>query len=357
MTEFSAHATALTMPEISLKRLTTADLKATAERVKGRLTDLRKTSVLVFGDVGLDEYVWGAVRRISPEAPVPVLEVESEDIRSGLAANVAQNISTLGGSSLLLGLTGHDQICERLEDLLKKQGVQQTVFVKDADRPTTRKVRVMSGQHHIVRIDFEKKDDASPQVQKQLLEKLENHLPQVSGLVLQDYGKGIFTRDLAQKAISLAHKMGKRVLVDPHRTTPIENFKGADFIKPNREEAFILSGLGLEEFRHGEEALLRVGQKIREKTACGLLAVTQSKDGVFIFSDGQAVNVPTVAKQVFDVTGAGDTFLAAFSLAWLSEFSVEESALVANAASGVVVGKVGSVPCTLDELKDALEHF
>ena len=335
-------------------QLHASEASESKKRVLNKIDDF-SADILVLGDVGLDEYVWGAVRRISPEAPVPVLEVENEDIRSGLAANVAQNIATLGGKTLLVGVTGQDQTCERLEELLKGQGVQRTHFIKDPDRPTTRKLRVMSGQHHLVRVDYERKDIIAVQLQNQIYQTLEAKLPQMSGLILQDYGKGIFTEELTQKCIEIAHRLGKKVLVDPHRSTPVEYFRGADFIKPNREEAFILSGLAMDEARHGVEGLLKVGAKLREKTQCSYLAITQGKDGVFIFGDEGIQNIPTTSRQVFDVTGAGDTFLASFSLAWLSGMSVQDAAVMANMASGIVVGKIGCVPCQLDELKEALK--
>ncbi len=354
MTALRGRAKSLRMGK-AYKQVNQNETASSKARILGHLNEMANQRILVLGDVGLDEYVWGAVRRISPEAPVPVLEVETEDIRSGLAANVAQNISTLGGQSLLLGVTGQDQVCEKLEEHLKSQGVKENLFIKDPDRPTTRKLRVMSGQHHLCRVDFEKKDFISEDIKAKILKTLEANIQNISGLILQDYGKGIFTEDLAQKCIELAHQHGKKVLVDPHRSTPITHFKGADFIKPNREEAFILSGLGMEEFRHGVDGLLKVGQVLREKTQCAHLAITQGKDGVFIFSDGEVQNIPTTSQQVYDVTGAGDTFLASFSLAWLSGLSLQDAAVMANAASGIVVGKIGCVPCQLDELKEALK--
>ncbi len=314
-------------------------------------------SVAVLGDIGLDEYLIGPVKRISPEAPVPVLEVESEEFRSGLAANVAQNLVALGGKAPLIGLVGQDAAADQLSVLLKNQGVADLHFVTENERPTTRKVRVMSGQHHLVRVDFEKRQYVHENSARMLAQKLETVLQWADGLVLQDYGKGVLSEALCQDAIAMAKAKGKRVLVDPHRTTPVHFYRGADLIKPNRDEAFVLSGLNIDDLRQTEDSILRVAQAIFEKTKVPYLTITQGQDGVLVFEGDKVTHVPTRSRQVFDVTGAGDTFLAAFSLAWLSGYSLEAAAVTANAASGVVVGKVGSVPCSREELKKALDAY
>lgn len=312
---------------------------------------------MVLGDLGLDEYVMGSVRRISPEAPVPVVEVESEEQRAGLAANVAQNLAALGGRTQLLGLVGDDPAADQLLRLLKNQGVTENHWIRDASRPTTRKIRVMSGQHHVVRVDHEKKAFLSPEKEKLLLAQLKEHLGHSQALILQDYGKGVISESLSQKAIEIAHSLGKKVLVDPNKTTPLRYYRGADLIKPNKDEAFALSGLNLDELRMGPETMIEVASAIREKAQCQVLVITQGKDGVLIVEGEKFTQIPTVSRQVFDVTGAGDTFLAAFSMAWCSGMELIPSALMANAASGVVVGKIGALPCTREELIEALETY
>lgn len=325
--------------------------------VKQKLPNTESSSVMVLGDIGLDEYVMGPVKRISPEAPVPVVEVDTEEHRSGLAANVAQNIASLGGRPVLIGLVGQDEAADQLLKLLKSQGVNENFWIKDPTRPTTRKLRVMSGQHHVVRVDYEKRAFMGDALDASVLKIMAEKLPSCHALILQDYGKGVLSERLCQDAIALAKKLGKKVLVDPHRTTPVKYYRGADLIKPNKDEAFALSGLNVDDLRAGPELIIEVADAIREKTQAQVLVITQGSEGVLIAENGQFTTVPTVSRQVFDVTGAGDTFLAAFSLGWSSGFSLIEAALVANAASGVVVGKIGSVPCSRAELGQALDTY
>ncbi|MCB0349821.1 MAG: D-glycero-beta-D-manno-heptose-7-phosphate kinase [Bdellovibrionales bacterium] len=322
--------------------------------LRENLQNLEGRKILVVGDVGLDEYLDGEVRRISPEAPVPVVEVLKREFRVGLAANVAQNVHSLGGVGLLVGLVGADEAARDLSQLLKSNGVSEQNLIADSSRPTTRKVRVMSGQHHVVRVDFEEKKYLTPAAEKQLSGKVASLIEQADGLILQDYGKGVLSESLTQDLISLAHKHGKKVVVDPHRTTPLRYYRGADLIKPNKEEAFILSGLNLDDLHIHENSLLEVGKAIQNQTQCKNLIITQGMSGVSLFQGEQVTQIPTEPKQVFDVTGAGDTYLAAFCLAWFAGFEPIVSAVMANAAAGVVVGKIGSVPCAKHELLAAL---
>ena len=323
-------------------------------QLRSELPQLESRHVVILGDVGLDEYLMGDVRRISPEAPVPVIEVEEEDFRAGLAANVAQNVAALKAKSSLMGVVGQDESGTRLTGIIRDQGVDGIHWVVDGERPTTRKVRVMSGQHHMVRVDFERKSFLSQASEQQLVQNLEKHLKTADVLVLQDYGKGVLSESLCQKSIELAKKNDVPVLVDPHRTTPISYYRGADLIKPNKDESLILSGLNLDELRMGPDTMLEVGQALLEKAEAKSLAITMGSDGVMIFEDGKVVRVPTESRQVFDVTGAGDTFIATFSLGIAAGMSLVKAAILANAASGVVVGKVGCHPCFPDELIEAL---
>ncbi len=313
--------------------------------------------VLVIGDVGLDEYLMGDVRRISPEAPVPVVEVRNREFRLGLAANVAQNIHSLGGLGFMIGVVGGDTAAKDLAALLKSNGVSDQNLIVDGTRPTTHKVRLMSGQHHVVRFDFEETKFLSQSLESDVIEKFRGLIPSSDGVILQDYGKGVLSENLCQALIRLTHEQKKKIVIDPHRTTPVRYYRGADLIKPNRDEAYLLSGLNLDSLREHKNSLLDVARAIREQTAAPHLIITQGKDGVTIFSgiDGEPTHIPTDEREVFDVTGAGDTYLATFCLAWFSGLSIETAAVMANAAAGVVVGKIGSVPCSRDELIAALE--
>lgn len=335
------------------------DFKTRKEKTKDIVKNIGRfeaTKVLVVGDIGLDEYLLGVVKRISPEAPVPVFEVTQEQYRAGLAANVAQNLVSLGGQATLLGVVGEDATAEKLSQLLLDNGVKGPLLVKDPQRPTTRKTRVMSGQHHIVRVDYEKRRFLGADLESEILQKFQSLIPDYEGLILQDYGKGVLSESLCQRLIEFAHKSGKKVVVDPHRTTPVEYYSGADLIKPNYEEAFILAGVNQDDLSDRVGSLEEVGSVILKKTGAHHVLITQGKEGAFLFSQRETTRVPTSSRQVFDVTGAGDTFISAFTLGWLSGFDLESSMIAANAAAGVVVGKVGSVPCTKEELLTALER-
>ena len=333
----------------------TKQLLSIQNELKSRVKDLRGRKILVVGDIGLDEYVLGEVKRISPEAPVPVLDVNSEDTRVGLAGNVAQNIVSLGGEALLIGVIGKDSAGQKLKELLQKSGVNCTHLLEDQNRPTTRKMRIMAEHHHIVRVDYETRKFLEPAVEQQLLSKLKNVMDQVDGVIIEDYGKGVFSEAGTQKVIQLAHQFGKKVLVDPHRTTPLNYYTGADLFKPNKDEAFLLSGLELSEIHETDESYREVAQALIEKLGAKYLVMTRGKLGMSLFMDGkEGVLLPTYARQVFDVTGAGDTVLAALGLAWFGGFELEKACVLANFAAGVVVGKVGCVPCQISEL---LEHI
>ncbi|MEQ1663856.1 MAG: D-glycero-beta-D-manno-heptose-7-phosphate kinase [Bdellovibrionales bacterium] len=336
-------------------------IKITLDEIEKKKSNLRESlksleghKILVVGDVGLDEYLSGDIRRISPEAPVPVVEVQSREYRVGLAANVAQNIRSLGGVAVLVGLVGQDEAAKTLSGLLKASGVSELNLICDADRPTTRKVRVMSGQHHVVRVDFEERKFLSEKIENSFIVQISKLITGVDGLILQDYGKGVLSEGLCQKLIEIAHKHNKKVIVDPHRTTPVHFYKGSDLIKPNRDEALILSGLNTDDLHLTEDTIEKVGKAIQDKTSCKNIIITQGKNGVLLFEGSEITHIPTLPRQVFDVTGAGDTYLAAFSLGWLSGLTSVNSAILANFAAGVVVGKIGSVPCSQSELIEAM---
>lgn len=330
------------------KEINPKDLISKVEKLKG-------VSVLVIGDVGLDEYVMGSVHRISPEAPVPVVEVASEDFRLGLSANVTQNITSLGGSTILVSVVGDDEAAKSLRGLLKEQNVNTDYLVVDKERPTTRKLRVMSGQYHLVRVDYERRKFLSADIQKQLLAQVEKALDKCDAVILQDYAKGVLSESCIQSIIQLAKKAKKRVLVDPHRTTPVTYYRGADLIKPNRDEALLLAGRALDDIRG--DNIEEVGFELMKKTGVEKLVITRGKEGVSLFEGSSTKKIPTYAKAVFDVTGAGDTMIAALAMSWAAGLSLEDSCYIANHAAGIVVGKIGCVPCTTSELIESIHSL
>jgi D-glycero-beta-D-manno-heptose-7-phosphate kinase len=328
------------------------DMSSFLKLLPEKLAKLEGRRLTVIGDIGLDEYVLGDVRRISPEAPVPVLEVQSEDQRLGLSANVAQNVASLGGIANMVAVVGDDAASENLRAMLKSSGVSPSHLIVDKSRPTTRKLRVMTGPHHIVRVDYEQKKYLSPDVESQLIKKFETLLPETDGVIIEDYAKGLLSEAALQKIISLSRKNAKPVMVDPNRNTPARFYNGADLMTPNRDEALVLSGLDGDELRSTPNFIADMGSAILKRCELKHLIITRGKDGMTLFSEGQEFHLPTFARQVFDVTGAGDTVIAALGMGLVAGFTLQESCVLGNLAAGVVVGKVGSVPCTRQELLD-----
>lgn len=294
----------------------------------------------------------GDVRRISPEAPVPVLEVQSDDQRLGLSANVAQNVASLGGVAQMVAVVGSDTAAEKLREKLSEAGVSPNHLVIDKSRPTTRKLRVMAGPHHIVRIDFEQKKYLPFEVEAELVRKFESLLESSDGVIIEDYAKGLLSEKTLQNIIRLARTRGLPVMVDPNRNTPARFYNGADLMTPNRDEAVALSGLDYDELRTHKNLIHEVGETILKKMELKHLVITRGQEGMTLFSGGERFQLPTFAQQVFDVTGAGDTVIAALALGWVAGFSLQQACVLGNLAAGVVVGKVGSVPCTKAELLD-----
>lgn len=320
------------------------------------LQNFSKQKILILGDLGLDEYVMGRVHRISPEAPVPVLEVENEDQRIGLAGNVAQNIQTLSGQPYLVSVVGQDEGAERLRTLCQGLKVTTEHLIVDPQRPTTRKARIMASHNHIVRVDYESRKFLSPETEKKVLSKIQELMPQMNAVIVEDYNKGFITPGLMKEIVALGKKHSKPIYVDPHRSNSADFYKGVTLIKPNFDESLALTSLTYDDLRHSPERILEVGQALLRQTGAQQAVVTRGKDGMVIFEKDRAAQVPTFARKVFDVTGAGDTVIATLTMGLASGFSLEESAYLANVAAGVVVAQIGCVPCSLRELQESLNE-
>jgi D-glycero-beta-D-manno-heptose-7-phosphate kinase len=327
------------------------------EKLLNHVEKLRGKKILIIGDVGLDEYILGEVKRISPEAPVPVLEVEKEDLRLGLSANVAQNVSSLGGIPLLVSVVGRDSGADLLNQLFKKTNVDTDHLVVEEGRPTTRKARVMAKHHHLVRVDYETRKFISTETEKKVLQKVEKVAADCDAIIIEDYAKGVISDSLLKGIVAIGKKNKKKILVDPHRTNRGEFYSGIDLIKPNFDEAVALSGLDYDDLRDHPNKIIEIGQALQKKTGASDVVITRGKDGMTIISGAKVEHVPTFARQVFDVTGAGDTVIATMALAIVSGLSLSEACMLANYAAGVVVGQVGCVPCTVAELKDYINSF
>lgn len=321
-----------------------------------QIPKLKGRKILIIGDICVDEYIMGQVRRISPEAPVPVLDVESEDIRLGMAANVAQNVVSLGGEALLVSVVGNDMGANLLYDLAHKSGVATQYLVMDKSRPTTRKTRVMAKHHHLVRVDHEIRRDLSEETQDKLIEMVRKSVMEADCVVIEDYKKGVVSRSVIERVVQICRQNKKPVLVDPHKTSSGPFYQGVDLIKPNFDEALSLAGVDFDDVRENPNKVVEVGRRLQQVTGAQQVVLTRGQDGMTIFSsDDSITEVPTYARKVFDVTGAGDTVIAALALGLVSGLSLVHSCMLANFAAGVVVGKVGCVPCEVPELIDYIQ--
>ena len=326
-----------------------SDFKNKSHKVIKKLGELKGKKILVFGDVGVDEYVRGDVVRISPEAPVPVVEVKARDKRLGLSANVAANVCSLGGQPLLFSLVGKDSSGEDLKTLLREQNISTRYLLEDPQRGTTTKLRVMSSHQHIVRVDFESQKSLSREILLQARDQMSEAMDQCHCVVIQDYAKGLVNKESCQVLIELANQKNKPVLVDPHRRTPLEFYKGARFMTPNRDEAMELA----RQIPKPEiwKNLNTMGLEFMKVLKSPQMVITLGDEGMRLFNGKTISKLPTFARQVFDVTGAGDTVIAAFALAVSAGWSLEEGGILANLAARVVVGRVGAATCSPEDLE------
>ncbi|MCJ8277041.1 MAG: D-glycero-beta-D-manno-heptose-7-phosphate kinase [Bdellovibrionales bacterium] len=325
-------------------------LSLMSQKILDQLPTLQRKKILIFGDVGIDEYVEGHVGRISPEAPVPVVEVKESTEKLGLSANVAANVKSLGGTPWLVSFVGQDKGSETLKSLLSEREISSDFLITDSERPTTSKLRVMSGQHHIVRVDYETKSPLSPSMLDKAGQQVESLIADCDGVVIQDYAKGMISEQSCQMIIEKAKAHGKKVIVDPYRNTPLTYYKGAHFMTPNRDEAFELA----KQIPNHEvwNDVDRIGPELMKMIEGEKMVITLGPEGMKIFNGKAPLQLPTFARKVFDVTGAGDTVISAFSLAVAAGWEIEMAGYLANLAAGVVVAQVGAVACTTEALKD-----
>ncbi len=322
---------------------TTEDLRALLERARG-------ARVLVLGDLMLDEYIWGSVERVSPEAPVQVLEWISSHDGLGGAANVAQNLVALGCEVWLAGVVGDDAKGVRLRELVTSQGIHDMILV-DALRPTTSKLRVMAGSQQMLRIDREERQRLSDELQQALLEQIGARLGDVDGIVCSDYGKGVLTREVLSAARRLAQGQSKLILADP-KGTDYSRYMGFDVVTPNRKEleAAAVSPAG------NDAEIIYAGTKVLNEIRGTALLVTRGKDGMTLLrTERPPVHIASAAQEVFDVTGAGDTVIAVFAMALFRGAEMEAAAQLANMAAGIEVAKIGAAPVSYRELLTELE--
>ena len=313
--------------------------------------------ILVVGDLGVDKYTFGEVRRISPEAPVPVLEVSKEWNKLGLAANVSDNLKSLEVTSTLCGVIGEDSRADLVEHLLEERGLNTWGLIRDKSRMTTYKERVTTSTQQICRVDYETKDQIDDETLKRVVGRIQQFSETHSGVIIEDYGKGLFSETLCQRIISIYKEKKLMVAVDPSRPSPPNWYKGATLFKPTRLEAHII----VEAMGYFKERNLETIAKILvDKLQFEKVIITLGADGMAMLDtkgNGELQLIPTAANEVFDVSGAGDTAIAAITASLLAGASLEEAAWVGNCAAGVVVKKRGTALCSKEELSEYFQNL
>ncbi len=330
-----------------------------AGRLAAVAGEFARKRVLVIGDLMLDEYLWGKVSRISPEAPVPVVDVARESYFPGGAANVARNVREFTPHTMALGRAGADRYGRQLLDLLDACGIDTAGVQQDAAVTTTVKTRVIARNQQVVRVDRESRTPLLPAQEDQALRFLGDAVAGVDAVIVTDYGKGFLTQRFADGICEIARRVGCILTIDPHPYTSID-WRGATAIKPNRLEAFLAAGLTPADPVTpvlADEALMEAGSRLMERWLPRDLLITLGEQGMLLFGDPSGpIHIPTCARTVFDVSGAGDTAIAVFTLALASGGTALEAARLANVASGIVVGKLGTAAITPAELASALNH-
>jgi rfaE bifunctional protein kinase chain/domain len=329
--------------------MTKAQGRRNLERI---LTGFSKANILVVGDIMIDRFIWGKVSRISPEAPVPVVAVEKETFLLGGAANVVNNIHSLKGKVSLCGVVGDDEMGQRILQQLNAMGVATQGVLVEKGRQTTVKTRIIGHHQQLVRIDRETTDDLKGSTFRQISEFLGKNIVRFDGIVLSDYGKGLLSKELIRRTIRRAKESGKFIMVDPK----VKNFffyKGATVVTPNTAEASAASGMVI----HDLPSLKKAGGLLQRRLNCDVLVITRGEEGVAIFEPHQEpFLVGTVAKEVYDVTGAGDTVIGTMALALGAGAAVIAAAKLANYAAGIVVGKMGTATASQEELLKAIKE-
>ena len=327
------------------------------ERARSLLAGFRGRRILVVGDLMLDRYVYGEVSRISPEAPVPVVQVTREHSIPGGASNVAANVTALGGRAVVCGVLGVDRAADELRGLLESGGTALDAVVVDAACKTTVKTRVIAERQQVVRVDRDQDGAPSPATVDALCRAVEETVPRMDGVIIEDYGRGVLQQQVVDTVLRAAGRAGIPSGYDPKDNHPL-NVDGVTLATPNRREAFLAAGLddrhGLEEVADAEQ-LRTVGRALYARWKPEALLITLGPKGMLLVHEGEPIHhVPTRASEVFDVSGAGDTVIAASIMAVAAGASFVEAAEIANYAAGVVVGKLGTASCSAAELEAAL---
>ena len=304
----------------------------------------KKPNILVIGDLMIDHYLWGSCDRISPEAPVQVVNVKKESSVLGGAGNVINNLVALGSVVDVISVIGNDSVANELKSLLEKIDVPTSNLVVENNRKTSKKSRLIASQQQVLRYDMESIDDINENSHKQIIQTLEKNIDKYSSIILSDYGKGVLTTNLTKEIIKIANKNNIKVLVDP-KGKDYSKYKGSYTLTPNKKEAMEATNIDIKD----ENSLIEALKSLKTQCELEVSLITLSEQGIAIFDDELTIK-PTVAREVYDVTGAGDTVIASIAFALGNNLDIKDSIYFANLAAGVVVGKIGSATTTLDEI-------
>ena len=304
----------------------------------------KKPNILVIGDLMIDHYLWGSCDRISPEAPVQVVNVKKESSVLGGAGNVINNLVTLGSVVDVISVIGNDSVANELKSLLEKIDVPTSNLVVENNRKTSKKSRLIASQQQVLRYDMESIDDINENSHKQIIQTLEKNIDKYSSIILSDYGKGVLTTNLTKEIIKIANKNSIKVLVDP-KGKDYSKYKGSYTLTPNKKEAMEATNIDIKD----ESSLIEALKSLKIQCNLEVSLITLSEQGIAIFDDELTIK-PTVAREVYDVTGAGDTVIASIAFALGNNLDIKDAIYFANLAAGVVVGKIGSATTTLDEI-------
>jgi rfaE bifunctional protein kinase chain/domain len=319
----------------------------THSRLQALFENLSGKRVAVVGDLMLDRYYWGSVARISPEAPVPVVEVESESTRLGGAANVANNIASLGGTPFLVGVVGQDDAGRALMSIVAENGFPGEGILVDSSRPTTVKTRVIAHHQHVVRVDKEVKRDIAEEIQTKILDVLHRNASSLDAIIIEDYNKGVIVKTLIRELVEFSKRNQIIITVDPKFNNFFE-YRHVTVFKPNRTETEEALGVRLDD----QAGVERAGRTLVERLAAENVLMTLGEKGMMLIEgSGQTTHVPTAARKVADVSGAGDTVISTLTMALAAGASVREASMLANFAGGIVCGEIGIVPIDVNVLR------
>lgn len=317
-----------------------------------RIKNFQDKRILVVGDVMLDEYMWGSVKRISPEAPVPVVNVDKKTYMAGGAGNTAANISALGGNATIAGIIGDDTQGALLRQKLGELGIETSGLIMDSSHPTITKTRIIANKQHVVRVDVEKRYALGSEIREKLLQTVESTIGTVQAVVISDYGKHVVTAEVCGAVISMAQKHNIPVIADP-KGNEYAKYRGATIITPNILETEKALNIEIS----GEAELIEAGNELNRFIGGSAILITRGPEGMSLFvNGGKIVHFPAVARALYDVTGAGDTVVSTLAMSLAANASLEDAVYLSNLAAGLAVEKLGTATVTVQELRNVLEQ-